>query len=127
MHRLRTASPHLLGALLVAAGTTHLVRPDWFDPLVPAALPGPTGVWVLGSGAVELLVGGAVLLPRTRARGGLAAAVLFVAVFPGNLYLAVEPGGVPRWLALARLPLQVPLVVWALQVAGKLSSTGRRA
>jgi uncharacterized membrane protein len=31
--------------------------------------------------------------------------------------MVVEPGAVPRWAAVARLPLQVPLVLWALQVA----------
>jgi uncharacterized membrane protein len=39
-----------------------------------------------------------------------------VAVFPANVALAFHPGDVPRWLAIARLPLQVPLVLWALQV-----------
>ena len=58
----------------------------------------------------------AVVAPRTRARGGLATAALLLAVFPGNVYMAVEPGDTARWLAVARLPLQVPLVLWALQV-----------
>jgi uncharacterized membrane protein len=31
--------------------------------------------------------------------------------------MAIEPGDVPRWAALLRLPLQVPLVVWAVRVA----------
>ncbi len=125
--RLRTSSPYLLAALLTLAGTSHLVRPAVYDGLVPPLLPGSARAWTLGSGVVELLVGGAVAAPRTRRAGGLAAAVLFVAVFPGNVWMAVEPGGVPRWAAIARLPLQVPLVLWGLQVAGKLPSTGRRA
>jgi uncharacterized membrane protein len=63
------------------------------------------------------------ILPRTRRIGGWAAAALLVAVFPGNVYLAVRgehPAlGVPgeRWLHLARLPLQVPLVAWGVWVA----------
>ncbi len=56
----------------------------------------------------------------------MASALLFVAVFPGNLYMVVDPGDAPRWVAVARLPLQVPLVLWALQVAGNLPSTARR-
>jgi uncharacterized membrane protein len=125
--RLRSCSPYLLAALLAVAGTTHLVRPGWYDGLVPPLLPGSARSWTLGSGVVELLVAAAVATPRTRRRGGLAAALLFVAVFPGNVWMAIEPGGVPRWAALARLPLQVPLVLWGLQVAGKLSSTAPRA
>jgi uncharacterized membrane protein len=115
--RRRAASPYLLAGLLVGAGITHFVRPDFYDALVPPVLPGPTRAWVYGSGALELAVGALVALPRTRRRGALSAAALFVAVFPGNVYMAIEPGDVPRWAAIARLPLQVPLVLWAVQVA----------
>jgi uncharacterized membrane protein len=114
--RLRAASPYLLAGLLVGAGLTHFVRPDFYDALVPPLLPGSARAWVYGSGAVELAVGAAVALPRTRRRGAVAAAALLVAVFPGNVYMAIEPGDVPRWVAIARLPLQVPLVLWAVQV-----------
>ena len=117
MQHLRRSSPYLLAALLAAAGTSHLLRPAWYDGLVPPLLPGTARPWTLGSGVVELAVAGLVAVPRTRRVGGLAAAALFVAVFPGNVWMAVEPGGVPRWAALARLPLQVPLVAWAVAVA----------
>lgn len=124
--RLRTASPYVLAAVLAGAGTLHFLRPEFFDSLVPPFLPPSQRAWTYASGVAELAVAAAVAVPATRQRGGLAAAALFVAVFPGNLYMAVEPGDVPRWAALARLPLQVPLVLWGLQVAGKFSSTGRR-
>jgi len=113
--RLRTASPYLLAGLLVGAGTTHLLRPGFYDGLVPPLLGDPRP-WVYGSGLAELAVGAAVAVPRTRERAALAAAVLFVAVFPGNVYAVFEPGDLPRWVTLARLPLQVPLVLWALQI-----------
>ena len=126
MHRLRTVSPYLLAALLAGAGASHLLQPRWYDALVPPLLPGSARTWTLGSGVVELAVAGLVVLPATRRGGGLAAAALFVAVFPGNVWMALEPGDVPRWIAVARLPLQVPLVLWGLQVADFFSSTGRR-
>ena len=115
--RLRAASPYLLAGLLVGAGVTHFVRPEFYDALVPPLLPGSSRAWVYGSGVVEAAVGAAVALPATRRNGAWAAAALFVAVFPGNVYAAVEPGDVPRWAAIARLPLQIPLVLWAVQVA----------
>ena len=123
--RLRRASPYVLAAVLAGSGTLHLVRPEVFDALIPTFLPSPRA-WTYVSGVAELAVAGAVALPRTRRRGGLAAAALLVAVFPGNLWMVVEPGDVPRWIAVARLPLQVPLVLWALQVADFFPSTGRR-
>ncbi|MCW2615421.1 MAG: hypothetical protein JWN08_2415 [Frankiales bacterium] len=126
MTRLRAASPYVLAAVLAGAGSLHLLRPELFDALVPPILPPCQRAWTYASGVAELAVATAVAVPATRQRGGLAAAALFLAVFPGNVYMAVEPDDVPRWAALARLPLQVPLVLWGLQVAGKMFSTGRR-
>ena len=127
----RVASPYLLAGVLAGAGVLHLVRPEVFDPLIPPFLPAPR-VWTYASGVAELVCAAAVAVPRTRRLGGLASAALLVAVFPGNLWMVVEPGDVPRWVAVARLPLQVPLVLWGLQigrlhVAGKLASTAPAA
>lgn len=113
--RLRSWSPFLLAALLAGAGTTHFLSPEPYDAIVPRFLPAPRA-FTYGSGAVELLLAAGVAMPRTRRPGATAAAALFVVVFPANLQMALDPGGVPRWLALVRLPLQVPLVLWALQV-----------
>jgi uncharacterized membrane protein len=112
---LATASPYLLAAVVGGSGILHLVSPGFYERLIPPFLGSPRA-WVYGSGVVELVCAAAVVAPRTRAKGALATAGLLVAVFPGNVYLALEPGDVPRWLAVARLPLQVPLVLWALQV-----------
>lgn len=126
MSRLRSVSPYVLAVTLAFTGTVHFVNPAFYDGLIPPFLPAPRA-WIYGSGVLELACAAAVALPATRRGGALASAALFVAVFPGNLYLAIEPGDVPRWAALARLPLQVPLVLWALQVAKNLRSTaGRR-
>jgi uncharacterized membrane protein len=114
-NRLRVASPYLLAALLAGAGTTHFFSPEPYDAIVPSFLPAPRA-FTYGSGVVEVLLAGAVAMPRTRRFGATAAAVLFVVVFPANVQMAIDPGGLPRWLAVARLPLQVPLVLWALQV-----------
>ncbi len=124
-HRCRAgaASPYLLAAVLTATGVMHFVSPGSYDGLIPPILPSPRA-WIYGSGIAEIACAAAVAIPATRRGGGLAAAALFVAVFPGNLYLAIEPGEVPRWAALARLPLQIPLVLWALQVARAARTRG---
>jgi uncharacterized membrane protein len=109
-----------LAALLGVAGVTHLVRPSLYEPLIPRALGNPRA-WVLASGAAELACAVAVALPRGRRLGGLASAALLVAVFPGNVQLALDArtdAASRRLLAIAwaRLPLQAPLVAWALAV-----------
>ena len=115
MSRLRTLSPYLLAALLVGAGSLHFLKPQPYDGIIPSFLPHPR-VWTYASGLAELAYAATVAVPRTRERGALATAGLFVAVFPANVQMAVHPGSVPPLLAYARLPLQIPLVLWALQV-----------
>lgn len=115
-----------LAALLATSGTIHLVRPGVFRPLIPRAL-GDPDPWVLGSGVAELACAAALTLPATRRAGGVAAAALLVGVFPGNVTMAVRSRPDARsWagrpaVAWARLPLQVPLVAWAVAVARRAS------
>lgn len=116
-----TARAPLLVALLATSGAAHLGRPATFDAIVPRPLPGPARWWTWASGIAELAVAVAVAVPGTRRVGGAAAAGLFVAVFPANVQMAVDvvaAGGSvgARVAALARLPLQLPLVLWALRI-----------
>ncbi|MFE5400000.1 hypothetical protein ACFQ9Z_01130 [Streptomyces sp. NPDC056580] len=113
-------SPLLLAGLLAAAGVAHFAAPRQFDHLVPRALPGSPRAWTYGSGAVELALAVGVATRRTRPLAARAAAAFFVGVFPANVKMAVDWRHRPapqRNAALARLPLQVPLVLWARGVA----------
>ena len=109
--------------LLMGAGTLHVVHPRSFDAFVPQALSNPR-LWTYASGAAEITGAALLARPRTRRLGGWWAAVLFVAVFPGNVQAALDGGmrGAPAPLdsaaaAWLRLPLQLPLVAWALRHA----------
>ncbi|MFF5160254.1 hypothetical protein ACFY3N_29210 [Streptomyces sp. NPDC000348] len=113
-------SPLLLAGLLAAAGTAHFAVPRRFDHIVPRSLPGSPRTWTHAGGAVELALAAGLALPRTRRAAALAAAAFFVGVFPANVKMAVDWRHRPvpqRAAALGRLPLQVPLVLWARGVA----------
>jgi uncharacterized membrane protein len=117
----RPGSAASLAAFLAAAGSTHLLFPKFYDAMVPPALPGTPRSWTYGSGVAEVVVGASVAFPRTRRTGGLAAALLFIAVLPGNIQMALDAVGQQRSagekaVLLARLPLQLPLIAWALRV-----------
>jgi uncharacterized membrane protein len=109
-----------LAALLAGAGATHLAVPKFYDEMIPARLPGRPRVWTYGSACAEFAVAGALAVPRTRRGGGLAAALLFAAVLPGNVKMAVDArksdSTAFRVGTLLRLPLQWPLIAWALKV-----------
>ncbi|MFD7624983.1 hypothetical protein ACFV7Q_02850 [Streptomyces sp. NPDC059851] len=114
------SSPALLAGLLAAVGAAHVVAPKPFDAIVPRVLPGRPRTWTYASGAVELAVAAGVAHPRTRRAAALAAAALFVGVFPANVQMALDArhrSPVWRAVVIGRLPLQVPLVLWARSVS----------
>ncbi|GGT18949.1 DoxX family protein [Streptomyces chromofuscus] len=113
-------SPLLLAGLLATAGVAHFVAPRQFDAIVPRAVPGSPRTWTYASGAVELALAAGLALPRTRRASARVATAFFVGVFPANVQMALDWRHRPaplRTAAYARLPLQVPLVLWARGVA----------
>ena len=110
-----------LAGLLASSAVLHVVVPRPFEAMIPPALPGSAQVWNRGAAGAELAVAVLVAVPATRRRGALAAAVLFVAVFPGNLRMTLtafrRDRSLPaKVLSVVRLPLQAPLIAWALRV-----------
>ncbi|BBX48527.1 membrane protein [Mycobacterium cookii] len=109
-----------IAALLLGVGTLHFLAPKPFDGIIPAELPGSPRFYTYASGVAEVGIGGLLLVRRTRRLAALAAAALFVAVFPGNVNMVRLWWGKPwpmRIFALARLPLQIPMVTAALKVS----------
>ncbi|KUH93042.1 hypothetical protein AU190_06715 [Mycolicibacterium acapulense] len=116
------ASPsraYRMAAGLLGIGTLHFVAPKPFDDIIPAELPGSPRFYTYASGVAELGVAGLLLAPKTRRFGALAAVALFVAVFPGNVNMVRLWWDKPlpmRLVAIARLPLQIPMIVQAVKV-----------
>jgi uncharacterized membrane protein len=107
----------VLTAILGGSGVMHMVAPQIYEKIVPPRA-GNAKTVVYASGVAE--IGCAVLLAarRTRRLGAWLSAGLFVAVFPANLYaVTVMPTKVTKAGAIARLPLQIPMVTAALKVA----------
>ena len=116
---MRRASPFLLSGLLMVTGSLHFVFPKTYAQIIPPQLPAPEALVYL-SGVAELACALGLALPRTRRLAGWTTAALFVAVFPANVQMALDADGrseAYQWVTYARLPLQVPLVVWAVSVA----------
>jgi uncharacterized membrane protein len=116
-----------LAGLMAGAGVTHFVAPAAYERIVPRWA-GDPGRVVRLSGAAEIVCGALLSSRRTGRIGGALTAALLVAVFPANVQMALDAGterqavlDVPvarfRAIALCRLPLQLPLIVWALRVA----------
>lgn len=110
---------YLMAAMLIGIGAGHFLRPKPFDTIIPPELPGSPRFYTLASGVAEVGVGAMLLAPRTRRTGALAAAALYLAVFPANINMVRMWWDKPwpmRVASLARLPLQIPMVTSALAI-----------
>ncbi|WP_371614434.1 hypothetical protein [Streptomyces sp. NBC_00454] len=114
------SSPLLLAGLLAGAAVAHAVVPKQFDAIVPRSLPGSPRGWTYASGVAELALAAGVAHPRTRRVAAMATAAFFVGVFPANVKMAADArrrSPALRAVTVGRLPLQVPLVMWARSVS----------
>ena len=109
-----------LAALLAGAGALHFATPKAYEQIVPRWLPARRAV-VYASGVAEIGCAVGLWHPPTRRFAGWAAVGLLVAVFPANVQMAIDARSsasrTRRWLTYVRLPMQAPLVWWALHVA----------
>jgi uncharacterized membrane protein len=114
---MKTVLRWLLTVFMVGAGLNHFVNPDPYVAMTPTALPAPLEL-VYISGVAEILGGLGLILAATRRAAAWGLILLFVAVFPANINMAVNhlPLGtrvLPAWALWGRLPLQPVLIAWA--------------
>ncbi len=108
-----------LAGMLTATGVLHFAVPKPFDTIVPAGLPGSARFYTHASGVAELGTAALLAVPQTRRLGAGAAIALFLAVFPANVNMVRLWWDKPwpmRLGAIARLPLQIPMIVAANRV-----------
>ena len=125
MHLLRKLTQILLGATLIYTGTLHLTTSRMeFQAQVPPWVPFSPDFVVLASGVVEIALGLSLISLQRRREVGIATALFFIAIFPGNISQFVnhiDAFGLDSDRARAiRLLFQPLLVLWALWSTGAL-------
>jgi uncharacterized membrane protein len=104
-----------MALLYIGAGINHFVHPDQYVRIMPPYIPYHRAM-VLLSGVFEIGLGLLFLPAVTRPRAAWGIIALLIAVFPANIQMAINyhrQGNPHLWLALVRLPLQIPLIWWA--------------
>jgi uncharacterized membrane protein len=119
MQRVRIVAQVLLGAALLYTGILHLTTSRLeFQAQVPNWIPLSADFVVLASGVVEITLGLLLSSLQRRAAVGIATALFFVAIFPGNISQfmnKVDAFGLDSDRArFIRLFFQPLLVLWAL-------------
>ena len=110
----------VLALFLGFAGIMHFASPSFFNDIVPPWLPPSRSFWTYISGVAELAVAIALLRPATRRTGAIAAAWLFIAVYPANIYMVWDwrnEAASQQFISWARLPFQFLFIWVALQVS----------
>ena len=105
----------LMGLLYITAGTLHFLLTRTYTGIMPDYLPAHREL-VLISGAAEVAGGLGLMIPQTRRAAAWGLILLLIAVMPANIWMAQHPErypSIPLWAIWLRLPLQLPLILWA--------------
>ncbi|MBW4561440.1 MAG: DoxX family protein [Mojavia pulchra JT2-VF2] len=109
----------ILAVSIIIVGVTHFVVPQPYVKIMPPQLPYPLGLVYL-SGFYEILGGIGLLVPPVSQAAAWGLILLFIAVFPANINMAVNhikiesiPYSDSPWVQAIRLPLQAVFIAWA--------------
>jgi uncharacterized membrane protein len=108
----------ILAFIFLLSGTVHLVNPGVFEALIPPIL-GNESMWILVSGAAEIIAALGILT-RQKWAPKFTALILLI-IWVGNWWYAfditfnLESSWFLIFGSWLRLPLQIPLIQWALQ------------
>lgn len=106
---------YLMAFLYILAGINHFRVPRIYTKMIPPAFPEPKVLNIV-SGLAEIVWGILLCIPQTTAYAAWGIIILLVAIFPANVYMYTNNKaamGLPKWIRLIRLPLQLLLIYWA--------------
>lgn len=107
-----------MGIMFTIAGLLHFIATDRYLLMMPPFLPFHLELVYL-SGVLEMLGGIGLLIPRLQRLAAYGLIALLIAVFPANIYVAMENIQLGGYMSLplyqwSRLPMQLVLIWWAL-------------
>ncbi len=129
-YQIRTAGCIAFTALFLFTGISHFALAEGMVQMLPEWIPGRYPIIYL-TGIIEIALGLGFLWPSVRRTNGLLTLAFLMAVFPSNLYAAlnsVDFGGNingPRYLFF-RVPLQLFLLWWVWFMAVRRSRPVRQ-
>jgi len=106
---------YLLAIGFVLAGINHFVNADFYLKIMPPYLPAHLFLIYL-SGVFQIVLGAMLLIPKLTRLAAWGLIALLIAVFPANVYMAMNSRMFPEFSSTAlylRLPLQIILIAWA--------------
>jgi uncharacterized membrane protein len=111
----------LLAIAFILAGANHFINPAFYLKMMPPVLPAPLFLIYL-SGFFQIALGVLLWIPRFTHRAAWGIIALLIAVYPANIYMAMNTNLFPELsptALYARLPLQFVLIALAFWLARK--------
>ncbi|MCI9843944.1 DoxX family protein [Flavobacterium pectinovorum] len=108
---------YLMAFLYIVAGINHFRSPGMYLKIIPSYFSNPKLLNIL-SGAAEIILGFLLIVPFLSPFAAWGIIALLIAVFPANIFMYQNKKagfGLPKWILLLRMPLQLLLILWAYQ------------
>ncbi len=105
----------IFAVAFMLAGINHFLSPNFYLKMMPPVLPQHLFLIYL-SGFFEIALGVLLLIPKFTKLAAWGLMALLIAVFPANIFMALNPQIFPEFSPFAlylRLPLQFVLIAWA--------------
>ncbi|MCP9201145.1 hypothetical protein MKO06_14600 [Gramella sp. GC03-9] len=106
---------YLMALMYIVAGVFHFLKPKMYMRIMPRYLPSHK-LLVYLSGLAEIVLGIALCFPETKdlaIYGIILMLLVFLLVHFYMLSSEKAGAGVPKWILVARIPLQFLLIWWA--------------
>jgi uncharacterized membrane protein len=106
-----------MAVIYIIAGINHFRNPRLYLKIIPPYLPNPKALNTI-SGLVEIVLGVALMITSLTCLAAWGVIALLIAVFPTHVYMYQNPKarmGLPLWVLILRMPLQLVLIFWAYQ------------
>lgn len=105
----------LMAIFYILSGANHLWKPELYFKMIPSFLVYKDFINFM-TGFLQILFGTSLLIPYYQSVASSSIIILLFLIFPSNLYMVFEKKarlGLPFWIVLLRLPLQIALIYWA--------------
>ena len=108
---------YLMALCYVLAGLNHFRNPRLYYKIIPPFFKNPRLINGI-SGLAEIIFGILLCIPATSKFAAMGIILLLITVFPANVFMYTNDKarlGLPKWMLMIRLPLQIVLIIWAYQ------------
>ncbi|MEL7340425.1 MAG: hypothetical protein AAGM67_08075 [Bacteroidota bacterium] len=103
----------LMVVMMIVGGAFHFITPAVYDAMMPEFFPKLLANYA--AGAVEILLGIGLIIPKTRTKAAWGVLILMLIFFPLHIWdlFKEQPAIGSKTAAIIRIPMQFVFIAWA--------------